>query len=149
LAKSLGRTIRGSSHQRRIAVLVVAVLGNLPLLAVYLGDKIGPAVIAATTISGTMVMGLAPIFLLSWLRPAGTLSFHLAYWPGVLIGILRAIETFAHVCILPVGLSLGSGKFALDLGVNVWGLMICTVGYLVGAMLAPRAETRPLVPAPF
>jgi SSS family solute:Na+ symporter len=133
----------------RIAVLVVAVLGNLPLLAIYLGDRVGPAVIAATTISGTMVMGLAPIFLLSWLRPAGALSFHLAFWPGVSIGVLRALETFTHASILPVGLSLGSGKFALDLGVNVWGLMICTAGYLFGALLAPRAETRPLVPAPF
>jgi SSS family solute:Na+ symporter len=49
----------------RLAILAVAILGNLPLLTVYAGDKIGPAIIAATTISGTMVMGLAPIFLLS------------------------------------------------------------------------------------
>lgn len=131
----------------RIAVLVVAVLGNLPLLAIYLGDKVGPAVIAATTISGTMVMGLAPIFLLSWLRPAGAFSFHLAYWPGVTIGVLRAIETFTHTSIFPAGLALGSGKFALDLGVNVWGLMICTAGYFVGALLAPRGQPRPFVPA--
>jgi solute:Na+ symporter, SSS family len=131
-----------SSHLTagRIAVLVVAVLGNLPLLTIYLGDKVGPAVIAATTISGTMVMGLAPIFLLSWLRPAGVLSFHLAYWPGVAIGVARAIET-SHVDILPKALSLGSGKFALDLGVNVWGLVICSVGYLLGALLAPRRQT--------
>jgi SSS family solute:Na+ symporter len=126
----------------RIAVLVVAVLGNLPLLTIYLGDKGGPAIIAATTISGTMVMGLAPIFLLSWLRPAGALSFHLAFWPGVAIGVLRTIETFGHVNILPASLSLGSGKFALDLGVNVWGLAICSVGYLLGALLAPRLQTK-------
>jgi hypothetical protein len=125
----------------RMAVLVVAVLGNLPLLTIYLGDKVGPAIIAATTISGTMVMGLAPIFLLSWLRPAGALSFHLAYWPGVAIGVVRAIETFAHVNILPMSLSLGSGKFALDLGVNVWGLAICCVGYLAGALLVPGRRT--------
>jgi solute:Na+ symporter, SSS family len=132
-----------SSHLTagRMAVLVVAVLGNLPLLTIYLGDKVGPAIIAATTISGTMVMGLAPIFLLSWLRPAGTLSFHLAYWPGVAIGVARAIETFAHIDILPRALSLGSGKFALDLGVNVWGLVICSVGYLLGVLLVPRRQT--------
>ncbi len=130
----------------RIAIVVVAVVGNLPLLTIYLGDKIGPAVIAATTISGTMVMGLAPIFLLSWIRPAGTLSFHLAYWPGVLIGVLRAVETFGHIHIFPATLALGSGKYALDLGVNVWGLAICTFGYVVGSFTVPRtvaAATRP------
>jgi len=124
----------------RIAVVVVAVLGNLPLLTIYLGDRVGPTIIAATTISGTMVMGLAPIFLLSWLRPAGPLSFHLAYWPGVVIGILRAIETFAHVSIFPTYLALGSGKFAIDLGLNVWGLLLCTGGYVIGALFASSRQ---------
>jgi len=132
----------------RIAVVVVAVIGNLPLLTIYLGDKVGPAIIAATTISGTMVMGLAPIFLLAWLRPASALSFHLAYWPGVAIGVLRAIETFTHASIFPASLALGSGKFALDLGLNVWGLMLCIAGYLIGAALAPRAKARLLDTVP-
>jgi len=124
----------------RAAILVVAIVGNLPLLTVYLGDKVGPAVIAATTISGTMVMGLAPIFLLSWIRQAGTLSFHLAYWPGVVIGVIRAAETFGHLQIFPAELALGSGKYALDLGLNVWGLIICTAGYIAGALLAPNTR---------
>ncbi|WP_300304217.1 hypothetical protein [Ferrovibrio sp.] len=130
----------------RNAILAIAILGNLPLLTIYLGDKVGPAVIAATTISGTMVMGLAPIFLLSWIRPAGRLSFHLAFWPGLGIGILRTIETFAKVEVFPKALMLGSGKYALDLGVNVWGLIFCTAGYLVGAALAARMAPR-AVPA--
>jgi SSS family solute:Na+ symporter len=66
----------------RIAIVVVAVVGNLPLLTIYLGDQVGPAIIAATTLSGTMVMGLAPIFLLCWLRQAGAASFHLGVCPG-------------------------------------------------------------------
>ncbi len=122
----------------RIAVLVVAIVGNLPLLTLYLGDKAGPAVIAATTISGTMVMGLAPIFLLAWLRPAGALSFHLAFWPGLIIGVLRTIETFAKVQIFPSELALGAGHYAPDLGVNVYGVLICTSGYLLGAALSSR-----------
>ena len=85
----------------RLAILAVAILGNLPLLTVYAGDKVGPAIIAATTISGTMVMGLAPIFLLSWLPGARAASFHLAFWPGLILGVLRAIETFVHVSIFP------------------------------------------------
>jgi solute:Na+ symporter, SSS family len=124
----------------RAAILAVALLGNLPLLTIYMGDRIGPAVIAATTISGTMVMGLAPIFLLCWLRPAGALSFHLAFWPGLAIGMLRGIETFAQVRIFPAALDIGTGAFALDLGVNVWGVVLCTAGFLAGAGLAPRPQ---------
>ena len=129
----------------RIAVLAIAVLGNLPLLSIYLGPRIGPAVIAATTISGTMVMGLAPIFLLSWIRPACKLSFHLAFWPGVILGVVRAVETFGATSLLPPGLALGSGDYAIDLGVNVYGVAICSAGYLVGAL--PGALRRPASPA--
>jgi solute:Na+ symporter, SSS family len=126
----------------RIAILIVAALGNLPLLTIYAGDKVGPAIIAATTISGTMVMGLAPTFLLSWIPSAGSLSFHLAFWPGLIIGVLRAIETFAHLSIFPVQLALGQGKYALDLGLNVYGLLICTCGFLAGALLRRTVRGR-------
>ncbi len=122
----------------RMSVIAIAVLGNLPLFTIYLGDRAGPAIIAATTISGTMVMGLAPIFLLCWLKPAGALSFHLAFWPGLALGVLRTVETFAKVQIFPAELTLGVGRYALDLGVNVYGLLICTAGYLLGTVLAPR-----------
>jgi len=126
----------------RIAILVVSVVGNLPLLTIYAGDKVGPAIIAATTISGTMVMGLAPIFLLSWIPSARALSFHLAFWPGLLIGIARAVETFAHVSIFPMTLSLGQGKYALDLGLNVYGLIFCTGLFLAGALAQQALVAR-------
>lgn len=149
-AKLAGRDWRNQSGEAsdrnvwvgRMAILAVAVVGNLPLLTVYLGDRVGPAVIAATTLSSTMVMGLAPIFLLCWIRPAAALSFHLAFWPGIVLGILRGIEVFAKLRILPSALDLGSGGFAADLGVNVWGLMICTGGFLLGAALAPAPALR-------
>ena len=122
----------------RIALVVVAVVGNLPLLSIYLGNRVGPAIIAATTISGKMVMGLAPIFLLSWVRSAGQASFHLALWPGIVIGIVRAVETFGQLHIFPRGLALGTGPFALDLGVNAWGLALCSASFAAGAVFAPR-----------
>ena len=129
----------------RYAVIAIAVLGNLPLLTIYLGDKAGPAIIAATTISGTMVMGLAPIFLLSWLRAAGPLSFHLAFWPGLVFGVLRTIEAFAKIPIFPEAIALGTGKYAVDLGINVFGLLICTIGYLLGAVI--EFKVRRAIPA--
>lgn len=126
----------------RIAMVVLAVLGNLPLLSIYLGDRVGPAIIAATTISGTMVMGLAPIFLLAFLGRAGRWSFHLAFWPGILLGVLRVIESGAEVTIFGEWIDLGEGKYAKDLGVNVYGLLLCSGGYLLG-MLVPGGGDRP------
>lgn len=116
-------------------IVAIALLGNLPLFSIYLGDRVGPAIIQATTISGTMVMGLAPIFLLAFIRKAGSLSFHLAFWPGLTFGVLRVVESAAGINIFPAWMSIGSGKYALDLGVNVYGLMICVGGYLIGAAL--------------
>ena len=54
--------------------------------------------------------------------------------------VLRAVETFLHVELLPKALALGTGKFAIDLGVNVWGLIICTLGFTLGAVLLPRKD---------
>jgi Na+/proline symporter len=117
---------------RRVMV-AIALAGNLPLLAVYSGDAVGPAIIAATTISGTMVMGLAPIFLLAFLPHAGRESFHLAFWPGLALGVLVTLEGALGVDIFPASIDIGTGTYADDLGVNVWGLALCTAGYVAGA----------------
>ena len=79
----------------------IALLGNFPLLSIYLGDGVYPAIIAATTISGTMVMGLAPIFPLSFLPSAGPVSFHLAFWPGLAFGVIKTVEAAAGTPIFP------------------------------------------------
>ncbi|NEP61190.1 MAG: Na+/proline symporter [Symploca sp. SIO2G7] len=116
-------------------IVAIAILGNLPLLSIYLGDRLGPAIILATTISGTMVMGLAPIFLLSFIPSAGRLSFHLAFWPGLMCGVLRVLESALSIQVFPDWVLIGTGKYAVDLGVNIYGLMLCTAGYLVGAAI--------------
>ncbi|MGH7884910.1 MAG: Na+/proline symporter [Thermodesulfobacteriota bacterium] len=117
----------------RFSMLLIAIIGNLPLLSLYLGEKIGPAIIAATTISGTMVMGLAPIFILSFIKRAGSASFHLALWPGLLFGVFRVLEGATGMSIFPEWIKIGAGKYALDFGINLYGLAICTFGYLIGA----------------
>lgn len=141
----------GEASERQVLngrwiMIAIAVAGNLPLLSIYLGDKVGPAIIAATTISGTMVMGLAPIFLLAWVRHAGRLSFHLAFWTGLALGVIRTVESASGMPILPAELSIGSGRYALDLGVNLYGVVLCTAVYLAGAAIAAlRARARPVV----
>ncbi len=95
-----------------------ALLGNLPMIA-------GTDILKATTVSGTMVMGLAPVFLLAPLVKHSPWSFHLAFWPGILLGILLAIG------MIPASWAIGDGKYALLLGVNAYGLLLCIAGFLL------------------
>ncbi|MDX1485488.1 MAG: Na+/proline symporter [Alphaproteobacteria bacterium] len=125
----------------RWVMVAIAISGNLPLLGIYFGDALGPAIIAATTISGTMVMGLAPIFLLAFVPHAGRESFHLAFWPGLALGVLVTLENALGLEIFPAWIDIGSGTYADDLGVNLWGLGLCTAGYLSGAVIG-RARAR-------
>ena len=141
-ANRKGRPTEIQAYIGRWGMIAIAVLGNLPLLSIYLGDQIGPAVILATTISGTMVMGLAPIFLLSFIPNAGRLSFHLAFWPGLSFGILRVLENAFSIAIFPAWISLGGGKYAEDFGLNVYGLGLCIAGYLLGAVFNRGSRAR-------
>ncbi|MFP6735536.1 MAG: hypothetical protein VB959_17095 [Rhodospirillales bacterium] len=124
----------------RWALIVIAVLGNLPVLSIYLGAKVGPAIIAATTISGTMVIGLAPIFLLAFLPGAGRLSFHLAFWPGILFGVGLTLEGATGAAIFPAWVDLGTGRYADDFGVNLYGVILCTAGFVIGCLIPERAK---------
>ncbi len=138
------RIARPDAGQRRLGrkvMVLIALAGNLPLLTIYLGDGAGPAIIAATTISGTMVMGLAPIFLLAFVSRAGPASFHLAFWPGLAFGVVKTIEAATGMQIFPDFINIGGGKYADDLGVNVYGLLVCTIGYLAGAVLFARKSS--------
>lgn len=101
-----------------VAMIVIAVLGNLPMI-------VGAEILAATTLSGTMVMGLAPVFLLQRWVGFSPWSFHLSFWPGLLLGILLALGW------IPAAWAIGDGKYALLLGVNFYGLLICTTGFLL------------------
>jgi hypothetical protein len=102
----------------KVAMVVIALLGNLPLFA-------GASILQATTISGTMVMGLAPIFILHFLPSVPRASFHFAFWPGLGLGILYTLGW------VPSALAIGNGRYAMLLGVNFYGLLLCTGLFLV------------------
>lgn len=113
----------------RAAMVAIAVLGNIPLF-------MGAGILQATTISGTMVLGLAPIFILGSFIDAPRASFHLAFWTGIAFGLVEVLE------IVPESFSIGTGAYAPLLGVNVWGLVAATALYL--APVALRAAARRL-----
>lgn len=115
-----------------IAMVAIAVLGNIPMF-------FGADILAATTVSGTMVMGLAPVFLLQRFVRYSPASFHLAFWPGIALGLMLAANAIPHAW------AIGSGKYALLLGTNVYGLALCTLGFILPAAWAQR---RPACAAP-
>lgn len=102
----------------KMAMVAIALLGNLPLFA-------GASILQATTISGTMVMGLAPIFLLHFLPSVPRVSFHLAFWSGLALGVLYTLGW------VPPALAIGDGRYAMLLGVNLYGLLLCTGLFLL------------------
>jgi hypothetical protein len=99
-------------------MVAAAVLGNLPLF-------FGAEILQATTISGTMVVGLAPIFVLGLFLDAPPASFHLAFWPGLAVGVAEAAG------LVPAALGIGGGSYATLLGANLWGLVLVSVLFLV------------------
>ncbi|MFQ5846754.1 MAG: sodium:solute symporter [Candidatus Methylomirabilales bacterium] len=120
---------RGRVGAGKVAMIAIALLGNLPLFA-------GASILQATTISGTMVMGLAPIFLLHFLASVPRASFHLAFWSGLGLGILYTLGW------LPSALAIGDGRYAMLLGVNLYGLLLCTGLFLLPWIFGRVTQAR-------
>ncbi len=105
----------------RWSMVVIAVLGTIP---VFLDAEI----LSATTISGTMVIGLTPIFIL-WKGKAPKISFHLSVFAGILFGFLLVFNSF------PRSLIYTTGKYADLLWINFWGIGCCILLYLLPVWL--------------
>lgn len=101
----------------RASMAVIAILGTLP---VFLDAEI----LSATTISGTMVIGLTPVFLF-WKKNVPKISFFLSVATGIIFGFLLIFESF------PNSLIFTSGNYADLLWVNFWGIFCCIIVYLL------------------
>ncbi|VXA92786.1 Sodium:solute symporter [Flavobacterium sp. 9AF] len=99
----------------RLSMIVLAVLGTIP---VFLNAEI----LSATTISGTMIIGLTPVFLF-WNMKVPRISFYLSVLTGLLFGFLLVFNWF------PNELQFTNGKYADLLWVNVWGIITCIILY--------------------
>lgn len=117
-------------------MVVFAFVGNLPMVA-------GTDILAATTISGTMIMGLGPIFLIHGAGPIKPtkVGFHLSFWIGMILGIIDTVnpESLSF-------LNIGTGDYANFLGVNFWGAVLCWGSYIVCGIIGnmmDKTEGRP------
>ncbi|WP_291870642.1 sodium:solute symporter [Maribacter sp.] len=113
----LGNTLKFG----RWSMVVIAILGTIP---VFLDAEI----LSATTISGTMVIGLTPVFIF-WHKKAPPLSFHLSVFTGILFGFLLLFKLF------PQQLIFTTGKYADLLWINFWGILCCLILYFVPTCL--------------
>ncbi|MEL7250719.1 MAG: sodium:solute symporter [Bacteroidota bacterium] len=113
----LGTKQQQTVSRGRWIMIFFAVAGTLPIFA-------NPEILSATTISGTMVLGLAPVFLL-WRVKAGALSFHLAVGVGVVLGILLALGA------VPESWIWFPGKYGDLLSVNILGTVLCFLLFLL------------------
>ncbi len=101
----------------RITMVTVAVLGTIP---VFLNAEI----LSATTISGTMVIGLTPMFVF-WSYKVPKISFYLSIGCGLFFGILLVFNAF------PQAIIFTEGKYASLLWSNLWGILCCTILYFI------------------
>ncbi|WP_089666890.1 sodium:solute symporter [Gramella sp. MAR_2010_147] len=108
-----GKTIRSG----RVAMIIVAILGTIP---VFLNAEI----LSATTISGTMVIGLTPIFIF-WKMKVPKISFYLSVFCGLVFGFLLVFDIF------PQSLIFTEGPYADLLWINIWGILSCLILYLI------------------
>jgi Na+/proline symporter len=109
----LGNTLKFG----RWSMVVITVLGTIP---VFLDAEI----LSATTISGTMIIGLTPVFLF-WNQKAPKISFHLSVFCGILFGFLLIFNWF------PKSLIFTTGKYADLLWINFWGILSCILLYFI------------------
>ncbi|WP_299151284.1 sodium:solute symporter [uncultured Dokdonia sp.] len=101
----------------RLSMAVIAILGTIP---VFLNAEI----LSATTISGTMVIGLTPVFLF-WRKPAPKMSYYLSVVTGIIFGFILVFDA------LPQSLQFTTGSYAALLWTNIWGITACTLLYLI------------------
>lgn len=109
---------------RRVRVRTARV--TMGLLAVLGGAMVhlNPAILKATTVSGTMVIGLAPVFLLWRWRRAGPASYWLSVAIGLGSGVVYALGAAPG--------TIGGGTYADLLWINVVGT-IASFAAFVGA----------------
>lgn len=127
----LGKTPKHTARVISICWMIAfAIIGNLPMI-------MGANIITATTISGTMIMGLGPIFLLhgvKGIKPTN-LGFMLSFWIGMILGIVDVVNADALAF-----MNIGTGGYANFLGVNFWGAIICWLAYIIPGVIAAQRE---------
>lgn len=110
----------------RLVMLLLAILGTIPVF-------FNPEILDASTISGTMVIGLAPVFI-CWRIPVPRISFFLSVISGLCFGLMLIFK------LLPPALMFTDGPYSDLLWVNFWGLIVCFSLYLLPKLIWKKGQ---------
>ncbi len=106
-----------SVSKGRIVMVFIAIIGTIPIF-------FEPEILDATTISGTMVIGLAPIFLF-WNMSVKKCTFIVVVAIGTLFGIWQATGFF------PNALTFFSSDYGALLSANILGTICCFIAFFL------------------
>ncbi len=95
----------------RWVMILMALLGTIPIF-------LNAEILSATTISGTMVIGLAPIFLF-WKMDVPKITFAVVVGIGLLLGICYAVD------FLPENTNIFGTDYGSLLAINLAGTVLC------------------------
>ena len=107
----------------RIALVTLAILGNLMV-------HLDPSILSATTVSGTMVIGLTPVFLLHRWARAGAVSYWASVLSGMAFGLAYAFDL--------IPFAIGEGKYGTLLSTNLAGVLVSFMFFSIAAFLYPK-----------
>jgi len=113
-----------SVKRGRWIMVIFTIVGTLPIF-------LDPTIISATTISGTMVLGLAPVFLL-WKMKSNSMAFYMAVGSGILVGLLYMLKLW------PASLTFFDGRYGVLLSANIIGSILCFILYIIPSLLATK-----------
>lgn len=105
----------------RWAIILIAILGSIPVFW-------GADILSATTISGTMVIGLSPVFLF-WQGSFPTISLYLSLGVGIALGLALTFGFY------PEELVFFKGKYGDLFSANLLGMITCLVVFLIPGFL--------------
>lgn len=114
---SLQNPTQATVSKGRWAMITITVLGTLPVF-------LNPAILSATTVSGAMVAGLAPVFCLWWMQTP-PVSFWLSVGFGLFCGFTLVFGYW------PDWLTVSTGQYADLLGVTLVEVVGCFGLYLL------------------
>ncbi|MFK7934234.1 MAG: sodium:solute symporter [Saprospiraceae bacterium] len=107
----LGTERKITVKRGRLAMVTLTIIGTIPVF-------LSPEILSGTTVSGTMVIGLAPVFIF-WRRAAKPIAFHLSVGLGVVLGIALVMNW------LPESWIFFPGKYGDLLSINLIGTLGC------------------------
>lgn len=117
IAIDLGKIKMDEVKTGRMFMILIAALGTIPVF-------FGANILSATTISGTMVIGLAPVFIFWWMKMP-KISFQLSVWCGIAAGILLASGK------MPESMIWFEGKYGDLLSINLLGTVLCIALFFI------------------